>query len=567
MDDKKNNPPNNKPGDNASDPKKKGADIKPKAGEVGAKGAGQKPAAPQAGQKPAAPQAGQKPAAAQPGQKPAAPQGQAAAQQAAAQGQAQGPQQPSQPAKPEKKPLRGIKNFWHTIMGQEEEIDLENPPEQGVGAGANVKSNANSDAFEVSRSVHLFFLLQFLMVILFILWAVFFKVDVSSSAVGEVIPSTKIKPIEHLEGGIVGKVLVKEGQVVKKGQALVELSSTASGADLEQLQLRLAAAKLDLARFAAELKGKSMMKVPDLGTGHDQAINQSKQLLKVRNEKYKHGYNSQKEKVVQQTREVEELSARLKRVTEQLKLLQEQIGISAELLKENVTSRYAHITLMREGKGLDSQVIQLEADLRQAQSALKESQSTFDEFISTHSEEVRQGISETQRQLEEYQQQITKQQDTHQRGIIRSPVDGIVKQLAVTTPGEVIQAGETIMDIVPQGDLMVIEAKLPVADIGYIEKGQPADIRLASADGARFKPIRGKVVYISADALKDEKDDSSYYEIRIQPGTQFFAKDEMKYHLYPGMSVSVAIITGRRSILDYLFQPMMGNLSSALTER
>lgn len=504
----------------------------------------------------------------QPPQQPQQPQQQQGVpqqpQQAAPQ-QQQAQQQPAAPQKPKKKGM--LSTWWHIITGKESEIDLNNPQDHGVGAGVDAPANAESAEFAVKRSLHLFFILQLAMVILFILWAVFFKVDVSSSAMGEVIPSSKIRPIQHLEGGIVGKVLVKEGQEVKKGQALVELSATATGADLEQLKLRLAAAKLDLARFTAEESGRDTLQVPEMNPGHEKAIEQAKQLFRARIAKYKHGYNSQKEKVTQQTREVQELSARLKEVQAESNLLKEQIAISAKLLKENVTSRYAHISLMREGKALDAQVIQLSYDLKQAESALNESKSAFEEFISTHDEEIKKGITETQRQLEEYEQQITKQKDLVERGVIRSPVDGIVKKLKVRTPGEVIRSGDVIMDIVPQGDLMVVEAKLPLSDIGYVEKGQTADIRLASADGARFAPLKGKVTYISADALKNEKDDTSYYEIRIKPQAQYFSKDKLKYNLYPGMAVSVSILTGQRTIFDYLVQPMVGNLSSALTER
>lgn len=498
----------------------------------------------------------------QPQQGQQAPQGQQVPPQ-------QGPEQPA-PKKPGllKRMFRPLFSWLHILSGKEENLDLLNQTDQPT-PGANLpEASGNSSEFEVKRSMHLFFVLQILLVVLFVMWAMFFKVDVSSSAMGEVMPSSKVKPIEHLEGGIIGKVLVKEGEHVTKGQPLVQLSATASGADLEQIKARLIGAKLDLARFEAELHNSTQLNVPkDLGAGHEDEIQTTQQLLEARSEKYQHGYNTQKEKVAQQTSSVIDLTKRLKTVQDQLSLLNQQIKISADLLKENVTSRYNHITLVREGKGLEASVIELESQLNQARSALKESKSTFDEFVSTHDEEIRQGISKAQRDINDFEQQLSKSQDMFQRGIIKSPVDGIVKQLDVTTPGEVIQAGQKIMDIVPENDQLIIEAKLPVADIGYIQKGQPADVRLASADGARFKPIKGTVSYISADALKNEKDDTSYYQIRITPETPYFSKDEMKYHLYPGMAVSVAIITGRRTIFDYLLQPMMGNLSSALTER
>ena len=481
-------------------------------------------------------------------------------------------QQEAPTPKPPKKPrllsriFRPLISWMHILRGSEESLDLLNP--QAIEQQQAAAGSTNSSEFEVKRSLHLFFILQLLLVVLFVLWAVYFKVDVSSSATGEVMPSTKVRAIQHLEGGIVGKVLVKEGQQVKEGQALVELSATASGADLEQIQSRLIASKLDLARFEAELNHSDKLAAPNnLKNGHEDEVETAQQLLTARYRKYQSGFDSQKEKIAQQTQENKELTQRLIRMKDQLKLLNEQIKISADLLKENVTSRYNHITLVREGKGLEEQVIQMESDLFKGRSALKEAQSAFQEFVSTHDEEVRQGISKAQREINDYEQQLSKQNDLYQRGVIRSPIDGIVKKLAVSTPGQVIQAGETIMDIVPAHDTLIVSAKLPLADIGYIQPGQLADIRLASADGARFKPLKGKVTYISPDALKNEKDDTSYYEIKITPDQQFFAKDSLKYHLYPGMAVSVAIITGRRTIFDYLLQPMMGNLSSALTER
>lgn len=421
--------------------------------------------------------------------------------------------------------------------------------------------------YDVPHSTHVFFILLVALFALFIAWSLVFKVDVASNSEGEVVPSSQVKKVQHLEGGIIDKILVQEGDRVKKGQILVVLSPTSSSADLDQLHLRITSAKVDIIRLETELAGGKTLNFPeDFMKKHPKIINESRKLFLINNEKYQHDYTIQYEKLQQKKREVKTDAIRFKHLKDELALLQQQVKISSDLLKENITSRYNHITLQREAKGLEGRVIMAQAELEQARSTLSEADNILKSFVASMKKEMVKRIEQTHRDLNEYLEQLEKYNDTYSRTLIKSPVDGVVRQMYIVTQGAVVPPGGTILDILPINDTLIIESKLPIADIGYIYIGQRTKIMLASADASRFEPLEGTVFYISADAIKDE-DGNSFYKVKIKTNKTYFQKDEHRYQLYPGMKVSVAIITGRRSVMNYIFQPVLGTFSSSLHER
>ena len=157
-------------------------------------------------------------------------------------------------------------------------------------------------------------------------------------------------------------------------------------------------------------------------------------------------------------------------------------------------------------------------------------------------------------------------EDALSRTVLRSPVDGIVKTLHVATVGGVVRAGEPVADIVPVSDRLVIEARLPTQDIGYVRAGQPVLVSLASSDAIRFGRLEGEVVNVSPDTI-DTQDGIPYYKVRVETEANQFESGEVIYELVPGVQVACAIRTGQRSVLAYLLDPVMSSVQTALRER
>ncbi|MDP6571877.1 MAG: HlyD family type I secretion periplasmic adaptor subunit [Rhodospirillales bacterium] len=414
---------------------------------------------------------------------------------------------------------------------------------------------------------HLFIILCAGLVIAFLAWAHFGKIDIVSSAMGEVVPSSQVKNVQNLEGGIVRQFLVREGDRVKVGQPLVILESTASGADVQELEVRIASHKVDIARLEAELANAPVPKFSDeLILGNLDLVRQAHEMFKTRRSRAKNELAGYQELANQRRQEIREISARLANERERLKLLGEQISISDELLKSDLTNRMLHLNLLKEASDLKGRIGEDGAALKRAKAAFSEAKVNIETFSDTVQEQVRKDLELKSRALEELSNRLEKFADSLQRRVLRSPVDGVVKTLYVYTVGGVVQPGATVVDVVPGTDRLVIEAKLSPQDIGYVHAGQTATVRLASSDAARFGNLDGEVVQVSPDTI-ETTEGIPYYKVRIATARDYFETKDERYRLVPGVQVMCNILTGQRSVLQYLADPFLGSFRQALRER
>jgi adhesin transport system membrane fusion protein len=419
----------------------------------------------------------------------------------------------------------------------------------------------------VKASIHLFFFLCALSCVVFFAWAAIGTLDIVSMAQGEVIPQTQVKSVQHLEGGIVLEINVHEGQRVSQGQPLVTLEPTTSGADVGELQVRLTSMRVDIARLEAERESKPAPNFPDdLKASRPELVTQAQERFDVRRRGLLSKLDAQRETVIQREHEIDAIIVRIKSAEDQLKFQREQIKISEELMKSDLTNRYTHIDLLKRASELQGGIDHDRAALAAAQAALKEAQSTLKGIQSTYEEDVGKELKETRTSFQELSQRIEKYRDSLKRTVVRSPVDGFIKTLYVITVGGVVKPGGPVADIVPGEDRLIIEAKLKTADIGYVRAGQTAKVKLASADATRFGSLDGTVLSVSPDALVTQ-DGQPYYKVRIETMADHFANGNLEYFLFPGMQVVSSIETGKRTVLQYLTDPMRGYMSEAMQER
>ena len=422
-----------------------------------------------------------------------------------------------------------------------------------------------SDA--VGPGTHIFLLLCVAMCAAFGAWAYYGKLDVVSMAMGEVVPSSQVKSIQHLEGGIVSEILVAEGDRVKRGQVLVVLESTASGADVGELKASTNSLRAEVTRLEAEAAGKGKIIFDDdLMTEHPDLVRQATELFHSRIKRLKTELATQEEAIVQRRQEIKEITARTRNNRTSIKLLDEQIAISTRLLKKKLTTRYKHLNLLKEASNLKGLLEADKAALSRAKAALKGASSMLAGIGDTFEEEVRIELEAKQRRLDELTQRLLKYADSLKRTDLRSPVDGVIKTLHVFTRGGVVPPGGTLIDVVPGEDRLIIESKLPTQDIGYVEAGQAVTIKLASADAMRFGALDGIVSQVSPDTLTTEEG-VPFYKVRIETERDFFERRGLRYNLFPGMQVSTSIHTGQRTILEYLLDPYLYSMQAAMRER
>lgn len=419
-----------------------------------------------------------------------------------------------------------------------------------------------------ARASRRFLWAVFVVIAILLAWGHHGTLDIISITQGEVVPSSLVKKVQHLEGGIVREILVREGQVVQRDQPLLELESTASGADVGELKARVTALQVEIIRLEAEAAGKEELQFTSEQTHEfgEQRVRQVKEQFQSRRVNLKNAITGQSETVVQRQHDIQEIQARLRNAQKRSGLLKEQVDISEKLLKNDISSRYGHLDLLKELSAVQSRIEEDTSAVARAEAMLKEANAQLKLVRSRYDEEVSKQLETARRDLIEHQARLGKFEDSFRRTQVKSPVQGVVKSLNVATLGGVIRAGETILEIVPEGDELVIEAKLPIHDIGYVSVGQQAKIRLISSDAARFGELNGQVVNVSPDTFVI-KEGNPFYKVRVKTESASFVSRGQSYRLVSGMILQVSILTGHRSILEYLFSPLFNAMHAALGER
>jgi len=464
-----------------------------------------------------------------------------------------------------------------------------------------------SSRYSLSRTSRAFFYLCVAFCVSFFIWASVSPLDIVSNAMGEVIPSSRVKRIQHLEGGIVHEIKVREGEKVVTDQPLIVLEATASDSSVEEINVRINSLRTEIARLEAE---SLWFETPETGTANATAtdasngtmapatmrserqtamaadvilsmepgfpedlttrfpdiVNQARSLYSARRDRFISDVNGQKEKINQREQDINEIAARLRNQRQALEYLREQIAISEGLLEEKLTTRYKHLSFLKEESNLKSRIQEDTAALARSKSALAAAADALDKIYSSHHEEVQESLRKARREVLEFTQRLRKTSDSLQRTVIRAPIDGIVKSVYVRGVGEVVQPGMTVLDIVPAGDKLIIEAHLALGDIGYVQVGQPATVTLPNRDARMFGQLPGTVTNISPDAVTVQ-DQGTFYKVLVETKSDQFEKEGRRYQLYPGMRLLVGIKTGERTVMEYLLYPYFDTLYHGFHER
>jgi len=378
-------------------------------------------------------------------------------------------------------------------------------------ADTNLKTLQNPKQFS-----HLILWFTAFLIVLAILWASFAKVDEVTRGTGKVIPSSQVQIIQNLEGGIIQKIFVMEGQVVKKGQILAQLDPTRSQAAYDEDRLKFLGLQTKIARLTAEMNNKPFIPPAALAKAVPDIVNNEMAL-----------YNSRKS---------------------QLQQLQNNRDLAVKEL--NMTK-----PLVAEGAASDVEVIRLERQVSDLNGQM-------DDFKSKGLAE----LSEAKTQYDGTQQSMFANLDRLKRTTVLSPVKGIVKQIKITTVGGVSQPGADIMEIVPLEDTLLIESQIAPKDIGFIHIGQKATVKIAAYDYSIYGGLEGTVEQISADTITDEKG-NSFYLIRVRTGQNYLGTKEHALYIIPGMTATTEILTGKKSIMHYILKPIMKAKENALRER
>ena len=374
-----------------------------------------------------------------------------------------------------------------------------------------------------------------------VFWAFFFEIDIVSNADGQIIPQGEVKTVQHLEGGIIDQILVKESEIVKKDQPLIVLAATASEVEVDEVQVQIDSQVIKSIRLEAEINSFDIPIFPDnLVNERSELVNKSMELFISRQNKFEG--------------DLKELDAVIVQHQTSLDILIRQAEMSEELLEQKVTNEYAHLNVLKE--------------LNTAKGKLEESVEKRENVRNDFIQNARNELQVAQRDLSEVNETIKALKDNLSRTSINAPVDGIVKNLFFVTEGGVIRHGEPILDIVPTKDNLIVEARLLDSDIGFVQPGQSAVVKLSSADSVNFGQIEATVTQISPDTEKDENDQRIvFYKILLETEKNYFESKSKIYQLVPGVKVTASIHIGQRTVANYLLSPFWDSMGESFQER
>ncbi len=402
-------------------------------------------------------------------------------------------------------------------------------------------------------------------------WAGLAPIQSAAIAQGVVSVDTNRKTIQHLEGGIVGAIHVRDGDIVSKGQVLVTLDKTKAEATLDLLTgRRLATVALE-SRLVAERDGLNQISFPpDLIAGRsrsqvEEAIKGQEKIFATRRDTLSRTVAVLKQRSAQSREEIRGLTGEIKAEDRQLDLLKGEIRDVEWLVKQGLARKPRLLELQRREAEIQGARARNVAAIARAEQAITEAELRVAELRTTQMNEVAQSLRQAQNDLFEVTEQARAARDVLKRIEIRAPEDGTVVGLQIHTSGGVIAPGASLMDIVPLGDKMIIDARVDPGDIDVVRPGLEARVRLTAYAQRNFVPLKGKVLSVSADRLLDEKTGVGYFRARVAI-TDDPVKVMKETPLYPGMQAEVMIVTGARTMMRYIFQPLFDSINRAFRE-
>lgn len=378
-----------------------------------------------------------------------------------------------------------------------------------------------------------------------IIWAHFAVLDEVKRGNGSVVPSRQIQVLQSLEGGIVLETLVQEGSIVKQGQVLMKIDDTKSSSELGEVRERRAANAARVARLEAEVQGRGQPEfAEDLVKIAPQAVETERNVFVARQKKL--------------DQEVDVLMQQQIRLTDSLKLLSREVELTRNLYVQKIVPE---IDMLR----LDRQASEMKGQLAEAQSRITGTRAAF-------RSQAEEDLAKSRGDLAVLDETIKLARDRFRRAELRSPVNGVVNKLNVTTVGAVVQPGGNLMEIVPLDDTLLVEGRIRPQDIAFIHPQQDAVVKLSAYDSSVFGSLKGKVERISADTIvsdKPERDEKNekFYRVMIRTDKNHLGTDEHPLPIIPGMVATVEVLTGRKSVLDYMVKPARMLRDEALRER
>lgn len=400
-----------------------------------------------------------------------------------------------------------------------------------------------------------------------VVWMSWAQLDIAVQATGKVIPSSRVQEIQSMEGGIIQAIAVKEGQTVKAGDLLARLENLQFNSDLGESRHTFWGARAALARLDAEIHGRAPVFGKALIDAAPRRVEEQRALWRSRQMERDNARETLSKQVAQREQELAETRSRIETMNVLLVDARESQAMEDKLMKQGAGARADYLIAKQKVSSLQGDLDAARVAVQRLQAAIQEARARLAEADSRFIAEASRERGELELKAATTSQQITAQADRVDRRELRAPMDGIVNRLLLTTVGGVAQAGQTLMELVPAEDKLLVSVRVKPADIAFIQPGQTAKIRISAYDSSIFGTLEGKVKRVGADALLDKERQESYFEVILETEHNYLGEASERLTLSAGMAADASILTGKRTLMEYLLKPVIKTLDKSLRER
>jgi adhesin transport system membrane fusion protein len=408
------------------------------------------------------------------------------------------------------------------------------------------------------------------LIVLFLAWAAIAEIDEIARGEGKVIPVSKTQIVQSSEAGVVETIAVQVGQVVRKGELIVQLNNTTTESSLGESVAKARALGAKIARLALEEVGSydvAFVCPDDVLSVASQVCANEERLFAANKASYINKAGVLRERVRQRENELSEAQANIVRLEQNITQATRQYDLMSPLAKKGLVAQTELIALERELTDQRGQITVYQESLERLRGAVEEARLQVEELALQLRQQALTEKAQTLAELSVIDETIRGATDRVSRTDIRSPVDGIVNTLEVNTIGAYVDPGTVVAGIVPTADTLLIEAKISPRDVAFVTRGQKAIVKVTAYDFSIFGGLEGVVTNISADSIVDKDKGETFYLVQVKTDQSELMRGEKSYPIIPGMVASAEIMTGRKTILSYLMKPINKAQSVALTER
>jgi adhesin transport system membrane fusion protein len=416
------------------------------------------------------------------------------------------------------------------------------------------------------RKLHLVLWFWFFTIVIFLLWASFTSIDEITRGSGEVVPSGENQIVQNLEGGIVEEILVKEGDIVKKDQILIKINNKKSESTYETNHLKGAALKAKITRLKAQANNTKFEYDKNLDKNLLELYQNEESLFKSNLQQIEAKKKILKNQLTQKYNAIKDAKSQKATASSSLYMINQEIKTMAPMVKKGLSSNMDLLALKREKNSISQQYKSAKIAIPRLQAEVLEIKNKISEVDYIFQSNSKEQLSEAIAMLQGTDASKDALKDQVLRTLVRAPMNGIVQKLFVHTVSGVVQPGEDLVEIVPLDHQLIVEVKIKPSDIAFIYDGIEAMVKFSAFDFSIYGGLKGKVIQISPDTIKDNEG-NQFYLIRIKTNKNSFEHNGKKMKIIPGMTVNVDILTGKKTVMDYILKPIIKAKQYTFTER